>query len=119
MNTARTAHALQANVTNVYVTPFTTSESIFSFPFADTNAPGTQNQLGYYYNVGNLESVSYTHLDVYKRQFNNRLTIEADYFNKDIDNLILSVPQAPSKGIPGNSILKNVGTCLLYTSRCV
>jgi hypothetical protein len=54
-NTARTAHALQANVVNVFVAPFTTSESIFSLPFADTNAPGTQNQLGYYYNVGNLE----------------------------------------------------------------
>lgn len=55
VNSARTAHALQANVANVFVTPFTTSESIFSFPFADTNAPGTQNQLGYYYNLGNIE----------------------------------------------------------------
>ncbi|WP_443945151.1 RagB/SusD family nutrient uptake outer membrane protein [Pedobacter sp. AW1-32] len=54
-NTARTAHALQANIASVFATPFTTSESIFSFPFADTNAPGTQNQFGYYYNVGNLE----------------------------------------------------------------
>lgn len=42
--------------------------------------------------------------------FNSRLTIEADYFNKDIDNLILNVPQALSKGIPGNSMLKNIGT---------
>lgn len=55
VNSARTAHALQASVANVYTAPYTTSESIFSFPFADTNAPGTQNQLGYYYNVGNLE----------------------------------------------------------------
>lgn len=55
VNTARTAHALQGSVVNVYATPWTTSESIFSFPFADTNAPGTQTQLGYYYNVGNLE----------------------------------------------------------------
>ncbi len=42
--------------------------------------------------------------------FNERLTIEADYFHKDIDNLILDVPQAPSKGIPGGSILANVGS---------
>jgi len=57
-NTARTAHALQPNVQSVFAAPFTTSESIFSFPMADTNAPGTQNQLGYYYSWagnGNLE----------------------------------------------------------------
>jgi hypothetical protein len=50
INTTRTAHALQANVANVFAAPYTTSESIFSLPMADTNAPGTQNQLGYYYN---------------------------------------------------------------------
>jgi TonB-dependent starch-binding outer membrane protein SusC len=42
--------------------------------------------------------------------FNDRITLEADYYNKDVDNLILAVPQAPSKGIPGNSILANVGS---------
>ncbi|GAA4204130.1 RagB/SusD family nutrient uptake outer membrane protein [Pedobacter jeongneungensis] len=50
INTARTPQALQANVANVFAAPYTTSESIFSLPMADTNAPGTQNQLGYYYN---------------------------------------------------------------------
>ncbi|QNN41693.1 RagB/SusD family nutrient uptake outer membrane protein [Pedobacter roseus] len=50
INAARTPHALQANVANVFAAPYTTSESIFSLPMADTNAPGTQNQLGYYYN---------------------------------------------------------------------
>jgi len=40
----------------------------------------------------------------------DRLTFEADYFYKDINNLILDVPQAPSKGIPGGSILANVGS---------
>jgi len=34
---------------------FTTLESVLSWPYETTNAPGTQNQLGYYYNVGNLE----------------------------------------------------------------
>ncbi|QCR23338.1 TonB-dependent receptor [Pontibacter sp. SGAir0037] len=42
--------------------------------------------------------------------FNNRLTLEANYYNNDVDGLILAVPQAPSKGIPGNSILQNVGS---------
>ncbi|MCL7987964.1 RagB/SusD family nutrient uptake outer membrane protein [Sphingobacterium sp. lm-10] len=50
----RVAHALQANVVNVFRT-YNTTESVLSFPMADTNPPGTQNQLGYYYNVGNIE----------------------------------------------------------------
>jgi hypothetical protein len=40
----------------------------------------------------------------------NRITFEANYYSKDVDNLILNVPQSPSKGIPGNSILLNVGS---------
>ncbi len=52
----RVVHELQADVTNVFKAPYTTDENIFSFPFADTNAPGTQNQLGYYYTGnGNIE----------------------------------------------------------------
>mgnify|MGYP000064467366 FL=1 len=43
------AHALQADVTNVFKAPYTTSESIFSMPFASNETPGGQNQLGYYY----------------------------------------------------------------------
>jgi TonB-linked SusC/RagA family outer membrane protein len=42
--------------------------------------------------------------------FNNKVNIEASYYNKDINNMILAVPQAPSKGIPDNSILANVGS---------
>lgn len=51
----RVAHELQADVVSVFRTPYTTNENIFSFPMAETNAPGTQNQLGYYFNMGNLE----------------------------------------------------------------
>ncbi len=54
-NAARAPHALLANVVNVFRTPYTASESILSFPMADTNAPGTQNQIGYYFNAGNIE----------------------------------------------------------------
>lgn len=43
------AHALQANYTNVFGTPYTTSESILSMPFASNEQPGVQNQLGFYY----------------------------------------------------------------------
>lgn len=49
----RVAHALQADVTNVFKAPFTTTESVFSFPMDATNPPGGQNQLGYYFNGGN------------------------------------------------------------------
>ncbi|CAH0189453.1 hypothetical protein SRABI27_02036 [Pedobacter sp. Bi27] len=55
---ARAPHALAASVRAVFTAPYTTSESIFSFPFADTNAPGTQNQIGYYFSWdggGNLD----------------------------------------------------------------
>ncbi len=41
---------------------------------------------------------------------NSRITVEIDYFNKNIDNLILGVTQAPSKGIPGGVINTNVGS---------
>jgi hypothetical protein len=54
-NATRVAFALQADVSNVFKAPYTTSESIFSFPMDATNAPGTQNQLGYYFNAGNVE----------------------------------------------------------------
>jgi len=42
--------------------------------------------------------------------FHNRITIEADYYKNNIDGMILDVPQAPSKGIPGNTITANVGS---------
>jgi len=41
---------------------------------------------------------------------NDRLQAEINYFYNDINNLILNVPQSPSKGIPGNSIPANVGS---------
>jgi TonB-linked SusC/RagA family outer membrane protein len=41
---------------------------------------------------------------------NDRFSLEATYFKNNIDGLVLNAPQAPSKGIPGNSILQNVGS---------
>lgn len=46
------AHQLQADVTNVFKPPYTTTESILSMPFTENNLPGTQNGLGSYYNPG-------------------------------------------------------------------
>jgi len=42
-------HALSATVGSVFAVPQETAESILSFPFTAQNAPGTQNQLGFYY----------------------------------------------------------------------
>lgn len=57
--TSGVAHALQANIVNVFRTPYTTTESIFSMPMTSTGGdnPGTQNQLGYYWSrtTGNGE----------------------------------------------------------------
>lgn len=39
-----------------------------------------------------------------------RVTIAADYFKNNIDDLILEAPTAPSLGVPGNSINQNVGS---------
>jgi hypothetical protein len=51
------AFALQSDITNVFKTPYTTTESVFSLPFNANETPGTQNQLGYYFskNFGNGE----------------------------------------------------------------
>lgn len=41
--------------------------------------------------------------------FNNKLSLTFDYFENDIDGLIMASPVPPSLGIPGNSISKNIG----------
>jgi hypothetical protein len=46
------AHELQAEIKNVFASPYTTTESIFSMPFTTNDLPGTQNGLGSYYNPG-------------------------------------------------------------------
>jgi hypothetical protein len=42
--------------------------------------------------------------------FNDRIQGELTYYQNLIDGLVLSVPIAPSKGVPGNSLLSNVGS---------
>jgi len=55
------------------------------------------------------ETSAQTNIGIDLGLFKNRINVEASYYNKDINNMILEVQQAPSKGIPGNSILANVG----------
>jgi TonB-dependent starch-binding outer membrane protein SusC len=40
----------------------------------------------------------------------DRFFMEFAYYKNDISDLILAEPQSPSRGIPGNSILRNVGS---------
>lgn len=49
--TSGVAHALLANIVNVFRTPYTASESILSMPMSSAagDNPGTQNQLGFYW----------------------------------------------------------------------
>ncbi|GGF22010.1 SusC/RagA family TonB-linked outer membrane protein [Hymenobacter cavernae] len=41
--------------------------------------------------------------------FNDRVQLDMTYYRNNVDDLILNVPQSPSKGIPNNAILQNVG----------
>ncbi len=41
--------------------------------------------------------------------FNDRFTADLGYYKNDINNMLLSVPQSPSAGLPSN-ILQNVGS---------
>lgn len=47
-------HKLSPSISDVF-SNFYNPERILSFPFENNNAPGTQNQLGFYYNEGNIE----------------------------------------------------------------
>jgi hypothetical protein len=42
-------NTLQADITNVFKAPYTTTESVFSMPFNANETPGTQNQVGFYF----------------------------------------------------------------------
>lgn len=56
------AHELQADITNVFKTPYTTTESILSMPFTNDSRDqaGTQNQLGtYFYNNATAGSAEF------------------------------------------------------------
>lgn len=56
------------------------------------------------------ETSSQTNIGLDLGLVSNRLSLEVNWYNKNIDNMILEVPQAPSKGIPNNVILANVGS---------
>ncbi len=64
-------------------------------------------------NVGNpdlrWERSKKTDIGLEAAFLNNRLTFTADWFNNQIDDIILAVPTPQSAGIPANNILRNIG----------
>ncbi|MEA5461993.1 TonB-dependent receptor [Arcicella sp. LKC2W] len=44
--------------------------------------------------------------------FNDRISGEINYYKNDISDLVLAEPQAPSRGVPNNSINTNVGSMI-------
>lgn len=50
--TTGVANALMPTVAEVFASPYTTAESMFSMPFTPMDLPGVQNGLGSYYNPG-------------------------------------------------------------------
>lgn len=93
----------------------TGNTDIGNYPFAGTFGAatyGVQSGLAYT-QVGNsslkFETSGKYDVGIDATLFNNRITITADYFKNNIDNLILAAPTAPSLGVPGNSINQNVG----------
>ena len=59
-----------------------------------------------------MVAVSYTHLDVYKRQAETTLRLARDFKN------IIAIKEASGNITQMDDIIKNK-PCLLYTSRCV
>jgi hypothetical protein len=49
-------NALNATYAGLWITPYTSKESIFSMPMTITNSPGGQNYLSWYYNPSSSES---------------------------------------------------------------
>lgn len=54
-----------SNYSTTTATANTNTEVILAAPFADLDAPGTQNQIGYYYNAGNIEFTLNTTTGIY------------------------------------------------------
>lgn len=72
------------------------------------------NSTLYFSNAGNpnltWETSNKTDIGLSFGLLQDRLTGDVSYYRNLVDGLILDVPQAPSRGVPGNSIAANVGS---------
>lgn len=91
------------NLNNAYASLNLYSSSLYgTVPTWAYNQAGNQN-LGW-------ETSEQTNFGADLGLWDNKVQVEVTYFNNNVNGLILSVPQAPSKGIPDNAILSNVGS---------
>lgn len=89
------------------------SSDFGSYSLFSTGIYGDASTL-FYSQAGNQllswETSEQTNIGVDLGLWNNKVTFEANYYYNDVNGLILEAPQAPSKGVPGNSILTNIGS---------
>ncbi len=73
---------------------------------------GSQNGIGFV-QAGNpdlkWEASTQTNVGIDWGLLDNRIVLSTEYYNNDVSDLILNAPTAPSLGVPGNNISKNVG----------
>jgi TonB-linked SusC/RagA family outer membrane protein len=86
-----------------------------SYPFGNAIEVGN----GSYYNtLANLdlnwETTDQLNIGLTLGFLNNKITLVADYYNRKTNDLILSVPTAPSQGYNGSGVLANVGSMKNY-----
>jgi len=93
----------------------TGNTNIGTYPFASTYAPapyGAQSGINFA-KLGNpnliFEQTDKIDVGADLSLFNSRITLTADYFRNNDNNLIQAVAIAPSLGVPGNVISENVG----------
>ena len=67
----------------------------------------------------NVKAVSYTHLDVYKRQAENRPTRDTPGIQSGSDDEMISETTSHVHIETASSSRLQMASCLLYTSRCV
>lgn len=86
-------HRLNANFVNVFRSPYSTLESIFSFPMNNNNPPGTQNGLSLYQNAefalnaaGIVADAGWKATDV--RRTLITASLRHQKFNDDINNYV-------------------------------
>ncbi|MFD3002532.1 SusC/RagA family TonB-linked outer membrane protein [Pontibacter toksunensis] len=91
------------NLTNAYGSMFLYASGLYADAPTLVFDQAGNNELGW-------ETSEQTNVGMDLGFLNDRIQFEFTYFNNDVNNLILEAPQAPSKGIPDNRILKNVGS---------
>jgi hypothetical protein len=89
-------HRLEPNIVNVFRSPYTSLESIFSLPMNNNNPPGTQNGLSLYHNAefalntsGILANAQFGANDLRRTSFvTSTSPIRYSKFNDDLNNYV-------------------------------